>query len=58
MIRAGLFLYDHLARREQLAASAAIDLRTHIAGEPLQAAVTDAASSIPTAGSTTRASSC
>jgi len=37
MIRAGLFLYDHLARRARLAASAAIDLRTHIAGAPLQA---------------------
>ncbi len=35
MIRAGLFLYDHLARRRLLAASAAIDLRQHIAGEPL-----------------------
>jgi glycerol-3-phosphate dehydrogenase len=37
MIRAGLFLYDHLARRARLPASAAIDLRTHIAGAPLQA---------------------
>src|SRR6516164_9471652 len=37
MIRAGLFLYDHLARRARLSASAAIDLRTHIAGAPLQA---------------------
>jgi glycerol-3-phosphate dehydrogenase len=37
MIRAGLFLYDHLAPRERLPASAVIDLRTHIAGEPLQA---------------------
>ena len=37
MIRAGLFLYDHLAPRTRLAASAAVDLRTHIAGEPLQA---------------------
>jgi glycerol-3-phosphate dehydrogenase len=37
MIRAGLFLYDHLASRERLPASGAIDLRTHIAGEPLQA---------------------
>jgi glycerol-3-phosphate dehydrogenase len=37
MIRAGLFLYDHLARRAHLAASSAIDLRTHIAGEPLKA---------------------
>jgi glycerol-3-phosphate dehydrogenase len=36
MIRAGLFLYDHLAARERLPASAAIDLRTHIAGEPLR----------------------
>src|SRR4029077_1085631 len=37
MIRAGLFLYDHLARRAHLAASSAIDPRTHIAGEPLKA---------------------
>ena len=36
MIRAGLFLYDHLAARKHLPASAAIDLRTHIAGEPLR----------------------
>ncbi|HEY4748960.1 MAG TPA: glycerol-3-phosphate dehydrogenase [Steroidobacteraceae bacterium] len=36
MIRAGLFLYDHLARRARLAASAGVDLRTHIAGEALQ----------------------
>ncbi|HLK71562.1 MAG TPA: glycerol-3-phosphate dehydrogenase [Steroidobacteraceae bacterium] len=36
MIRAGLFLYDHLATRRRLAASAAIDLRTHIAGGPLR----------------------
>ncbi len=35
MIRTGLFLYDHLAPRKRLAASAAIDLRTHIAGAPL-----------------------
>jgi len=37
MIRAGLFLYDHLARRARLAGSAMIDLRTHSAGAPLQA---------------------
>src|SRR6516225_5145955 len=37
MIRAGLFLYDHLASRRHLPASAAIDLRSHIAGAPLQA---------------------
>jgi glycerol-3-phosphate dehydrogenase len=36
MIRAGLFLYDHLAARAHLAASAAIDLRTHVAGQPLK----------------------
>jgi len=36
MIRAGLFLYDHLAARGRLAASAAVDLRKHIAGEPLK----------------------
>lgn len=35
LIRTGLFLYDHLAPRKRLAASAAIDLRKHIAGEPL-----------------------
>jgi glycerol-3-phosphate dehydrogenase len=37
LIRAGLFLYDHLAPRARLAASSVIDLRTHIAGAPLQA---------------------
>ena len=36
MIRAGLFLYDHLARREVLAGSRTIDLRTHAAGAPLK----------------------
>nr|MCU0775911.1 FAD-dependent oxidoreductase [Ideonella sp.] len=35
MIRAGLFLYDHLARREVLPASAAVDLRQHPAGQVL-----------------------
>jgi len=37
MIRAGLFLYDHLARRKRLPASCAIDLRRHPAGRPLEA---------------------
>jgi glycerol-3-phosphate dehydrogenase len=32
MIRAGLFLYDHLARRRHLAGSRGIDLRRHPAG--------------------------
>jgi len=36
MIRAGLFLYDHLARRRNLPASKTIDLRTHPAGKPLE----------------------
>ncbi|MDB5793751.1 MAG: glycerol-3-phosphate dehydrogenase [Noviherbaspirillum sp.] len=36
MIRAGLFLYDHLARRELLHGSRAIDLRRHAAGLPLR----------------------
>ena len=37
MIRAGLFLYDHLARRDLLPASSKINLRTHSAGAPLKA---------------------
>jgi glycerol-3-phosphate dehydrogenase len=36
MIRAGLFLYDHLARRRFLPDSEAVDLRRHAAGEPLE----------------------
>lgn len=36
MIRAGLFLYDHLAHRRRLAASAPLDLRRHPAGTPLE----------------------
>jgi len=36
MVRAGLFLYDHLARREVLPASRTVDLRTHAAGAPLK----------------------
>jgi glycerol-3-phosphate dehydrogenase len=35
MIRAGLFLYDHLARRRRLPGSAALDLRRHPAGAAL-----------------------
>src|SRR5580700_3839025 len=34
-IRAGLFLYDHLAPRKRLAASRALDLRRHPAGSAL-----------------------
>ena len=40
MIRAGLFLYDHLARREVLPPSRTVDLRRHAAGAPLQARFT------------------
>ncbi|HEX8788454.1 MAG TPA: glycerol-3-phosphate dehydrogenase [Telluria sp.] len=36
MLRAGLFLYDHLARRDFLPASEALDLRAHAAGTDLQ----------------------
>ncbi len=36
MVRAGLLLYDHLARREVLPASRGIDLRSHPAGAPLK----------------------
>ncbi|MEF7617076.1 glycerol-3-phosphate dehydrogenase [Aquincola sp. MAHUQ-54] len=36
MIRAGLFLYDHLAKREVLPGSRTVDLRSHAAGRPLK----------------------
>lgn len=36
MIRVGLFLYDHLARRDRLPGSAAVDLRSHPAGGVLR----------------------
>jgi glycerol-3-phosphate dehydrogenase len=36
MIRIGLFLYDHLARREILPGSETVDLRRHDAGKPLK----------------------
>ena len=37
MVRAGLFLYDHLARREWLPASTTVNLRRHAVGKPLKA---------------------
>ncbi|MET3495778.1 glycerol-3-phosphate dehydrogenase [Variovorax boronicumulans] len=37
MIRIGLFMYDHLAKREVLPGSRGVDLRTHAAGKPLKA---------------------
>ncbi|KQX85081.1 glycerol-3-phosphate dehydrogenase [Variovorax sp. Root473] len=37
MIRIGLFMYDHLAKREVLPPSRGIDLRQHPAGAPLKA---------------------
>ena len=37
MIRAGLFLYDHLGKRELLPQSISVDLRNHPAGQPLRA---------------------
>ena len=36
MIRAGLFLYDHLAKREVLPGSCSMDLRGHEIGAPLK----------------------
>jgi glycerol-3-phosphate dehydrogenase len=36
MIRIGLFMYDHLARREVLPGSRSVDLRKHAAGKPLK----------------------
>lgn len=36
MIRIGLFLYDHLAKREMLSASTTVDLRNHPTGKPLK----------------------
>jgi glycerol-3-phosphate dehydrogenase len=36
MIRVGLFLYDHLARREVLPPSRTVDLQHHAAGQPLK----------------------
>jgi glycerol-3-phosphate dehydrogenase len=36
LIRSGLFLYDHLARRKQVPGSAAIDLRADVGGRALK----------------------
>ncbi|MGB8337272.1 MAG: glycerol-3-phosphate dehydrogenase [Burkholderiales bacterium] len=36
MVRAGLFLYDHLAKREFLSASEVVTLQDHAAGAPLK----------------------
>ena len=36
MVRIGLFLYDHLARREWLPASGTVNLRSHATGAPLK----------------------
>jgi len=36
LIRLGMFLYDHLARRELLPGSRTLDLRRHAAGAPLK----------------------
>ncbi len=42
LVRLGLFLYDHLARRQVLPGSGAIDLRGHPAGQPLKPCFTRA----------------
>jgi glycerol-3-phosphate dehydrogenase len=36
LIRLGIFLYDHLAKREVLPGSQSVNLRTHAVGQPLQ----------------------
>ena len=36
MIRAGLFLYDHLARRKTLPGSEQVDFRAHPTGQPMR----------------------
>ncbi|WP_306877399.1 glycerol-3-phosphate dehydrogenase [Variovorax boronicumulans] len=36
MIRIGLFMYDHLAKRDVLPGSRSVDLRKHAAGKPLK----------------------
>ena len=36
MIRIGLFLYDHLAKREMLPSSTTVNLRSHPTGKPLK----------------------
>lgn len=41
MIRAGLFLYDHLAKRTLLAGSNSVDFRKHAAGKPLKKSLTN-----------------
>src|SRR5262245_1596196 len=40
MIRLGIFLYDHLAKREVLPGSDGVNLRTHALGAPLQSQFT------------------
>ncbi|MDR5741452.1 glycerol-3-phosphate dehydrogenase [Caballeronia sp. LZ016] len=40
MIRAGLFLYDHLSRRAVLEGSRSVNLRRHVAGAPLVDSIT------------------
>ena len=55
MIRAGLFLYDNLARRDVLPGTATIDLRGHELGRCLRSRTSAAPSCIRTAGWTTRA---
>jgi len=40
LVRAGLFLYDHLARRQRIPGSAALDLNSDPAGRPLRSELT------------------
>ena len=54
LVRLGLFLYDHLGGRKRLPRTRALDLRRDPKGAPLKPEYTQAASNIPTAGSTMR----
>jgi glycerol-3-phosphate dehydrogenase len=40
MIRVGMFIYDHLAKRDLLPGSRGVNLRRHVAGKPLKTAFT------------------
>ena len=58
MVRLGLFLYDHLGGRKMLPPTRTLDLAHAPEGEPIKHGIHARRSNIPTAGSTTRGSSC
>ena len=58
LVRLGLFLYDHLGGRKKLPGTRALDLAARSRRARRSSTSTRAASSIPTAGWTTRGSWC